>query len=126
MRISLNTGRQIALVYLQQSLTYHGVLAGRPTPESDMRHTGRLLREAGNLVADDARPVLLTPDSAPVENVSCIGTFQSGPLAKKGSDPYSSLVVAWFQKDFAMPISESAIAQIRALDWEALARDWNW
>jgi len=126
MHITLNTGRKIALVRLNQRGTYHGVLAGRPTPETDASHTDELRTEADALASSIGPSVLLVPEVLPIEKTACVGEFQSDALSKPDSEPYSSLVIAWFQKDFAPPIAEFALIQIRALDWDVLARDWNW
>jgi hypothetical protein len=47
-------------------------------------------------------------------------------LNRPGSEPYSSLAVAWFQNEFAMPIDAEVLNQIRKIDWERHAKDWNW
>ncbi len=38
---------------------------------------------------------------------------------------YSVLTVIWFQDDFAFPIDPQVLEQIRALDWEQLAQDFE-
>ncbi len=58
--------------------------------------------------------------------VACLGHFDSGELKRPGSEPYSSLVVVWFQNRFAAPIDPGVLTQIERLDWEGLARDWIW
>jgi hypothetical protein len=58
--------------------------------------------------------------------VACIGHFDSGALKRPGSEPYSSLVVVWFQDRFAAPIDADVRVQIERLDWEGLAKDWIW
>ena len=58
--------------------------------------------------------------------VVCIGQFDSGELNRRDSEPYSSLVIVWFQGDFALPINAGVQAQIERLDWEGLASDWVW
>ena len=58
--------------------------------------------------------------------VVCIGQFDSGELKRPDSEPFSSLVIVWFQDNFALPIDADVQAQIEQVDWEALARDWMW
>lgn len=126
MKITLNTGRRIALTRIEQELTYLGVLAGRKGDEMDARHTQAALAAAQAQLHEDARPVLLKPAKTPLANVTCVGFLHSDELLKPDSEPYSSLAIVWFQDDFGLPIAEEALAQIKALDWESLARDWNW
>jgi hypothetical protein len=58
--------------------------------------------------------------------VTCIGAFDSDELNRPGSEPYSSMVIVWFQDEFAAPIDLGVQAQIERLDWEWLAKDWIW
>ena len=58
--------------------------------------------------------------------IVCIGHFDSGELDKPGSEPFSSMVIVWFQNEFAMPIDASVLTQIERLDWNARAKDWMW
>jgi hypothetical protein len=58
--------------------------------------------------------------------VACIGAFDSGELKRAGSEPFSSLVIVWFQDNFAMPIDAAVHAQIEQIDWEGQAKDWMW
>jgi hypothetical protein len=57
---------------------------------------------------------------------ACIGQFDSGELNRRDSEPYSSLVIVWFQDDFALPIDAGVQTQIERVNWEELARDWIW
>jgi hypothetical protein len=45
--------------------------------------------------------------------VTCVATFTEGWSSK--------LTVAWFQDEYAPPIQEPALGELRRLDWEALA-----
>ena len=126
MHITLNGGRTIALARLEQSLTYGGLLAGRPTEKTDAMQIRALLAEVQRHLHEGARPVLLSPAGSPLAHVTSIAFFRSDALAKPGSEPYSSLAVVWFQDAFGPPIAEEVLVQIKALDWESLARDWNW
>lgn len=66
MRILLNTGREISLVSLHQSLTYHGVLAGIPYREDNARRVKRLLDEAARLGPEGLAPGLIPPVIEPI------------------------------------------------------------
>jgi len=58
--------------------------------------------------------------------VVCVAVFDSGELAKPGSEPMSSLTLIWFQDEFALPVDAGVLAHIQALDWETLAVEWCW
>lgn len=36
----------------------------------------------------------------------------------------SILAVVWFQENFALPIDESVLERIKAIDWDRLAEAW--
>ena len=84
------------------------------------------MEEAHGLVHEGWNPVMLAHTGPHLPAVTCIGEFHSGEFAKPDSEPYSSLVVVWFQDAFSPAVSETVVAQIEALDWEKLARDWIW
>jgi hypothetical protein len=44
--------------------------------------------------------------------VTCVATLTAG---------LSELTVVWFQEEYAPPIREPALGELRTLDWEALA-----
>ena len=57
--------------------------------------------------------------------VASMGVFDSGELQRSGSrEPYSSLIVVWFQDLFGPPIAEPVRTHIEGLDWERLAMAW--
>src|SRR5688572_16717840 len=54
--------------------------------------------------------------------VTCIGVFDSVGLNSSDSEPYSSMTIVWFQKEFALPIDDGVLSQIRRRDWDSLAK----
>jgi len=58
--------------------------------------------------------------------ITCIADFQSGELARPGSEPFSSAAVVWFQEEFGHSVSEMVLAGIKSMDWESVAKDWMW
>jgi hypothetical protein len=128
MNLTLPTGRRITLASLEQFRTYDGLLAGKPDARTNKRHIEDLFERACQHTVAGGNPVLLQPSQEALNGhlpgVSCIAVFESGELARKGSEPYSSLTVAWFQNSFALPIDASVDAQIRAIDWEHAGTDW--
>jgi hypothetical protein len=89
------------------------------------RPSHRVLRAIG------ARPRLVTDpgqfrDYERLPAIASMGVFDSGPLHRAGSEPFSSLTLAWFQDAFGPPVADPVRSQIEALDWERLAKDWCW
>jgi hypothetical protein len=132
--LTLQSGRRIWLKAIDQSLTYSGLLEGSP----DARANEVFMQWALSAAAKhclELNPIHLLPPERRTEppnergrvtewlpRVQCIATFGS----TKVRDPdkcTSELTVVWFQHDFAMPIDDRALAQLRALDWDALATD---
>lgn len=130
MQITLNSGRVVSLGELHQWGTYAGLLAGKPDARMNADHIRRLLSEAKRYGVAGAEPHLVPPIPAQLETrlpaVNCIAVLNSDALQRPGSEPYSSLTVAWYQEDFAPPIAASVEQQILAIDWEAHAKDWCW
>lgn len=128
MHLTLASGRKVTLDTLQQWRTYAGMLAGKPDARINRSHIEELLERASEYTVVGGTPLLIQPAedalNARLPAVTCIAVFQSGELARKDAEPYSSLTVAWFQGAFALPISPDVEAQIRAVDWEAAAKDW--
>jgi hypothetical protein len=123
---------------LSQFRTYSGVLAGFPDRAMTQRRIEYLLDEGKGLAVTGSSPYLIPPNlvtrdvvrrgETRVEErlppVACLARFDSGELATD-SDPYSSLVVAWFQDAFGLP-NEGVLEEIRRIDWERHAAAWCW
>lgn len=139
MKLELHSGRVIAMTGIRQSLTYRGLLAGLPTRELNERHIKQELDEARKDVPEGHDPLLLQPtptvtgkkvrgtdeQEERLPRVTCIAAFDSGPLQRDESEPYSSAVLVWYQDEFGLP-NEVTIARIRAVDWEVIAWNWCW
>jgi hypothetical protein len=126
-KITLASGREVWLGALNQRHTYAGVLAGKPDARTNQPVIDELLEDAKRTVAGSTPQLVGSPDvSGRLPAVACIAELQSGGLMREGSEPYSSMSVAWFQDDFALPIAPAIVASIQSLDWEAEAIDWCW
>jgi len=136
--LRLASGRKVSLRTLEQSLTYAGWLEGTPTSQVNDAEVKAALAEASSR-PDKIRPHLLTPtrrdflrtpgdmigdhpfgppEWLPV--VRCTALFLSLGWGSSVAT-MSVLRLVWFQDEFAMPISDNSLQQIRLLDWEALA-----
>ncbi len=124
---------------LSQWRTYAGLLAGIPDKEMNQRHIADLLDEAQSVGIAGCDAFLIEPvvkvrelqrrGEKVVEErlpaISCLARFDSGALATSG-EPYSSLVVAWFQEEFGLPTDPDILRQIANIEWERHAAEWNW
>ncbi len=137
--IVLTSGREIGLISLNQSFTYHGQLEGAPTAHWNQaiidnavqvernRQRGRdpyLIPPVQTLI-DSPVP---TPFGKPMRlpGILCVASYISHLPAHNPSDPilyYSQLSVIWFQEDFAFPIEGFVLEALRGIDWEKLAYD---
>ena len=137
--ITLRTKREIRLLNLRQHNVYAGLLEGRPTRQINQRITERLMnteRDRG------ATPYLVEPPerlierreaqpfpfgtSAQIPSIACIGLFDSHSPARDASRVGSGLTIIWFQDEYAFPIAPGVREQIRAIDWDRHAEDYDW
>lgn len=136
--LNLNSGRSVRLDALQQSLTYGGLIEGIPSArvndlkvETTLQNTG----ENALLIRPVRRNYLRTPgDMDDVKAfggaaaewlpiVTCVACFSHTRPARDLSKDCSVLKVVWFQNEFAMPIDEGVLEQLRSVDWEKAAED---
>jgi uncharacterized protein (TIGR02996 family) len=125
-------GRRVSLRALRQWHTYWGLLEGTP----DRRLNDCLIEDAvakgrgqgqgrePHLIAPSRRDYLQRPgDMAEIDawyrrpsewlpTVVCVATFTA---------LLSELTVVWFQDEYAPPIEEPTLNELRKLDWQALA-----
>ena len=137
--ITTLTGRWLWLHELRQHNIYAGQLEGIPNREMNRRAIDRLMEaERGR----GSEPYLLHPQERPIAgpvpslydrlggaaaipSIACIGQFDSSP-ARDQDRHASSLTVVWFQDEFAFPIDPAIREQIRAIDWEKHATDFDY
>ncbi len=139
MNIHQASGRTLSMGRLSQWRTYDGLLAGIPDKEINLPRVGELLDQARKLAVAGCEVFLIEPvlkvreldrggENVVEERlpaISCAARFDSGALTPSG-EPYSSLVVAWFQEAFGVPTDGDILRQIADIDWERHAAEWNW
>lgn len=151
--ISLRCGRKITMKSLMQEMTYGDLIEGVPTSKMNdnklkwiderMRRDGWFAGQVPFLIPPVRRDFLREPgDMASNQHggrvpewmpaITCIGRFASHPTKNpnmNGSSLFiksSSLLIIWFQEDYAMPISEIALQAIIAIDWNSHAKDFEY
>jgi hypothetical protein len=138
--IALRSGRSLWLRELRQSRTYESLLAGTPDDELNQWVMDRARTEAlGGAVGQE--PYLVSPnvrtriqeawhdiparEYCALPATVCIGQFTSFQPARDKDRHASELVIIWFQDEFAFPIDPAVREQIRAIDWEKHAVDFD-
>jgi hypothetical protein len=139
--IVLTSGREIGLISLNQSFTYHGLLEGAPTERMNQEIIDHAVLESRSR-QHSRNPYLIPPPQTPITfpgsthypfgkpmrlpGILCVARFNSRNPVHDHSDPilyYSQLSVIWFQDDFAFPIDGAVLEALRQIDWEKLAYD---
>ncbi len=135
----LASGREIKLCELWQATTYEGVLEGFPTSSINAGIV-EWLRCNPKHWLQGYKPHVLAPRETPIKlrrpwplgqpmllpAITCVGRFESTSPTRPGPDDRSTLVVAWFQESFALPIDAEILEQLRQLDWSELATNSSW
>ena len=143
--LTLASGRVIRLDSIRQIGTHAGVLCG--SPRSDSEFNARLVKNAIGYLArelecEDAEIAVLPPlllrsierklarEAGPEEKavdslppVRTLAIFNSSPIVP--GEMFSTLPVLWFQNTYGLPELGHVTEQLRALDWDRLARDGN-
>ncbi len=140
---TLRTGRRLWLRELRQWGVYEGHYLGAPTTPENRRSIERIVARERGLQGKE--PYLIEPAERPAKPpgdwqdwpdspeswghlpaMVCVGRFTSFQPAKVESRHASELTVIWFQDEFAFPIDPAARKQIRAIDWEKHATDFDY
>jgi hypothetical protein len=134
--LRLDSGRVVRLRGLNQNLTYSGLLEGTPTRDLNDDLIQRAMSEgrdhgAGRRVRLIEPPRRSDDHWSPEKRglfaeagiilewlpaVTCVGWF---------GDADSELAVVWFQEEFAPPICQPVLVQLRKLDWTTEAHPWT-
>jgi hypothetical protein len=149
-RIQLVSGRVVQLQELNQRFTYEGLQGGVPTTKMNQEIIERAVNRAMSPFLKEG-PLVIQPVEVAVElsdldldsprwkwkredsgeparipDILCEGRFESSSPIHDTSQDGSALVIVWFQSYFALPIDPAVMEQIKAIDWEGAAYDWEW
>lgn len=150
--LRLDSGREITLDELKQSRAYAGLLEGTPDKTSNDRTIQWALDRAKRVSTSLGDPYLIEPErrdyrrergdmqfivdwqnDRPAEmkripewlpQIVCVGVFRSIRPVRDQSKDASSLTIVWFQDDFG--VDSRAEEQLRSVDWDELATDWEY
>lgn len=141
--VGSDIGRKVHLYRLYQTRTYEGALLGRTDRESNRRILEHALAFARQRLKFRGRPQLIPvnvphsstgaiganeprDDKSRLPDILCIGEFVWGRPVHDPSKTCSSATLVWLQDTFALPIADAVLAELRDVDWAAIAEDWNW
>lgn len=144
--IKLSSGRDIYLEQLFQSYTYKGLLEGRPTKKINTYIILDCFKIANEKLSFDVEPVLIAPeefrigisknkilskkeflatDAEQLADIVCLSSWNSYESAQDEQKFGSFLKIIWFQNKFALPIDDLIIEQIKSVDWNKYAVDYD-
>ena len=142
--VDTRLGARLVLDDIFQYRTYSGVLAGLPfDPISSVESALRRVKDifpGHDAPARVLAPVLQTGHRKEREQggreydepwqilprCTTLAQFTADRPAQGADEPYSSIVLVWFQEHFGLPTDPQILDQIVALDWERYAHSWNW
>ena len=136
--VQLGNGRLIHLSSIDQWGTYSGLLEGIPTREMNARHIKRTIDAARD--QKHFEPYLIPPVETSIDGfpdyrfgtpaeipcITCVAMFDCFDVARDKSMDGSTLPIVWFQSDFAFPIDDDILVQLRLIDWEKVASDFQY
>lgn len=144
--INLNSGREIVLDELSQHHTYAGLIEGKPNVKMNKRIIDTNIKAARKKLWFDVEPVLISPiekfmelghyeigggrelydsDRKTLPGIVCLSCWNCYEPARDEMRMGSVLKIVWFQDIFALPIDNSIVEQIKAVDWEKYAKDYD-
>ena len=140
-KISLSSGRVIALEEIHQHLTYAGLLEGLPTRKINKDIISEIKNTTQDKIWANTTPYIISckqtriqlpddraayyksrgPEYEPLAlpKIICIGHFMSDAITDDFM--FSNLTIAWFQADWMMPVDNKILEQIKSMDWNKYA-----
>ncbi len=131
--------KEVSIEFLNQRLTYGGLLEGLPTTKSNMRKIESLKIEGRGYSGDGAVYViepLQTPipyegeypfgDPASLPEVVCIAELRYNGASRNKNKDFSTLTLIWFQNDYAFPIDNEIIEKIKLVPFSKISDEFSW
>ncbi|HEY1186171.1 MAG TPA: TIGR02996 domain-containing protein [Gemmata sp.] len=138
MTLTLISGRAIEITGLNQRPVYGHFTLGAPRVADNDRKVDEIVRTEQNrtgravhLIRPRQRPIAGDSNRpehkrALLPGIVCVATFTSFEPARDENLVYSELDIIWFQNFPALPLDPGVREQIRAIDWNQHAHDFDW
>lgn len=141
--VSMVNGDRLSLDTLFQYRTSAGQLAGFPSVDED-KFASAISYAKSTFPHHDVPPFVVPPrlhrgrarsvrkgvesfeDWCVLPAVTSFGRFTANRAAKDSPDPYSSVLLIWFQDKWGLPDDPRTLRLIAELDWERYAHNWSW
>lgn len=141
--VSMVNGDRLSLDTLFQYRTHAGQLAGFPEVDED-KFASAVSYAQSVFPHHEAPPFVVPPtlhrgrarivrkgvesfeEWCVLPPVTSFGRFTANRAAKGSEDPYSSVLLIWFQDKWGLPDDPRTLRLIAELDWETYSRNWNW
>ncbi len=147
--ITMKCGRAITLQDLHQMQTYAGLSVGTPSNETNNRHVEWTIKRAKQLHSLNSDPILIPPrrtkhfrESGDMDHIpgnskgyrptewmpmiTSVGFFHSIQPTKNSELDASTCVIIWFQDEFGLPTIKFINENMKNLDWDSYAVDYQW
>jgi len=120
----------VRIIRLDQRLVYAGVIEGVPNRRINQGLVADELRRAAALCPgarchlippSEKTPYPTKPNAVFLPSVVCNAVLERIGRTPNDHSCWETLVVVWFQDEFALPIAAPVLDQLQALDWRALA-----
>lgn len=129
-QIVLETGRKIVLERYYKQVADLGVMEGLPSSEQNewireqfLKIVGGIFEWPVHLLQSGARA---TPGGPALGAFACAGQFMSWQPVPGSRGMASALVVAWFQDEADLVMTEKIERQIIQVPWDRDARSFDW
>jgi hypothetical protein len=121
-------GRPIWSKCFHQEVTYSGMLIGSPSKKVNDFILGNLVRRAKEMFGDF--PVIILNADVQVDAngeerlppIVCVSGFET--IAQPGNRN-AFLIIVWFEHSIEPRLPERTLDQMRNLDWDKIARDYE-
>lgn len=141
--VPMVNGDRLSLDTLFQYRTHAGQLAGFPEVDED-KFASAIRYAQSTFPHHDAPPVVVPPtlhrgrarrvrdgvesfeDWCVLPPVTSFGRFTANRAATDSPEPYSSVLLIWFQDKWGLPEEPRTLRLIAELDWERYAHNWCW
>lgn len=128
--VTFKDGVGARIVHLDQHLVYANVLEGIPNHRINRGIVADAVRDAEKrwpetpchlMEPSERAPHPTRPSASFLPAVICSAVLRRDGTTSTDEPCWETLVVIWFQDEYALPIATAVLDQLRTLDWKSLA-----